>query len=424
MSVAFRSIASVSQSGDLAFGALPFGTTTDDILVLIVGTNAGGTITAPTGYTEVGASPQASATTLDNGTKLGVYWKRAAAGETPPTLTDPSSADGAHAQLLAFSGCVTSGSPWDTSAGTVYERPTQNTSTATFYIDSSTDYDAWTHTANLTGSGGAVSFNSTATDADGVGSNGQISHRATGRTVSCTNRSSLTLTPADYGVPSTARVIGTGVTYAWRCSEYTTGASSSLAIGGPPTNTANTFTSTTSFADNSDAFVRNAQQGSDGTDPSSPLTITFTSTLATGNSASAAVTVLIDYLRVKFYYVDGSPFTFPSLVTSKSNEMIVMAASCAYSFSSTGTFTSLANANLTSVATRSSTAALITTTIGKCWAGTGFSALAQDIGQSTVNWTNGNAPIALWTGALIGTDSVTPSAGYVHSGWGIPLNSA
>jgi hypothetical protein len=89
---------------------------TNDILLLFVESYNGGTITTPSGYTQVSASPQSSP--LNGGiseTTLEVYWKRATDGaEVGPSITD--SGDHTISIMAAIRGCVTSGDPVGASA--------------------------------------------------------------------------------------------------------------------------------------------------------------------------------------------------------------------------------------------------------------------------------------------------------------------
>lgn len=424
MSVAFRAAGtSSSGTGNLTPG-LPAGTATNDILVLLVNTNAAGTISAPSGYTEALSSPVATSTSVENGANLGVFWKRAGASEAAPTVTDPSTADGAVASILGFSGCVTTGNPWHIANSISYSQESQTTSTTSYLIDTTTDYNAWTHTANVTGSGGAISHNTTTTDADGSGANGQIQHRITGRTVSCTNTSVLSITPTNLGVPAGAVVVGLSLIYAWRCSEYTTGASSSGYVttsspfGGAGVTSTGAFTATTSYADLTRTIARS------GTtlyqDASSSITITLQSSLATGNSSTAAVSLLFDNIRVTIDYITvRSPFSYPTLTTTQTNTMVLMAAGNAFNNSkSVSDFSSPVNGNLTSLTERLNYADGTFQIYGGLWAATGFSATAQSLGESTVASNREQNPVSLWTGALLGTDSV----GNLYSGWGIPIN--
>lgn len=105
-----------SGTGDVVPG-LPPGTRLNDILLLFV-ESANEAVSTPSGYTAVADSPQGTGTAGDAAaTRLSVFWKRATATETAPTVTDPG--DHAVAQILAFRGCVDSGNPWDVTSGDV-----------------------------------------------------------------------------------------------------------------------------------------------------------------------------------------------------------------------------------------------------------------------------------------------------------------
>lgn len=100
--------------------ALPTGHTADDILLLFVAaaTGGGNAVVAPTGYAEVTNSPQIGNNAgVGNSPqiKLNVYWKRDGGSEVAPTLN--AGIGEVAAQILAFSGCTTSGNPWDVTAG-------------------------------------------------------------------------------------------------------------------------------------------------------------------------------------------------------------------------------------------------------------------------------------------------------------------
>jgi hypothetical protein len=111
-------------AGTLASGtgnitpALPGGYAANDIFLLFV-ESANQTIAVPTaGWAEVTGSPQGTGTAGGTAaTRLAVFWKRAIAGDTAPTVTDPG--DHAVGRVLAFRGCVASGNPWDITAGDV-----------------------------------------------------------------------------------------------------------------------------------------------------------------------------------------------------------------------------------------------------------------------------------------------------------------
>ena len=109
---AFRSAGTpASGTGDVT-PALPTGWAENDIFLLIAETDPSETASAPAGYANVSGSPlQASG---PGGTRLHVFWKRAASSESAPTITDPG--NHCYAVMLAFSGCITTGNPWDVTA--------------------------------------------------------------------------------------------------------------------------------------------------------------------------------------------------------------------------------------------------------------------------------------------------------------------
>lgn len=90
--------------------SLPDGTEVGDFLLLMVETDSGDTIAAPAGYEAVPNAPQ-------NGSdvKLHLFWKRAAFGETAPTVVRT----GAHviARVLGAANVIPRGNPFAATAG-------------------------------------------------------------------------------------------------------------------------------------------------------------------------------------------------------------------------------------------------------------------------------------------------------------------
>jgi hypothetical protein len=146
--------------------AIPAGTTTDDILVLIAENDnlSGASIPAMTGWADITGSPVAMTTAQT--TKLTVRWKRAGASETAPTVGDPG--DHVIARIIGIRGCITTGNPWDvtntgteTTSDTSASFPTVTTTVANTLVmnfiatgadlaaDSTAQYSAWTN-ASLT----------------------------------------------------------------------------------------------------------------------------------------------------------------------------------------------------------------------------------------------------------------------------------
>lgn len=86
---------------------LPSGSLDDDILILVCSTSLDATISAPTGWTDLG-----QVATGNTAARISVFWKRYVAGGGAPTVTLNSSANGC-CQILGVIGCVKNGSPWD-----------------------------------------------------------------------------------------------------------------------------------------------------------------------------------------------------------------------------------------------------------------------------------------------------------------------
>lgn len=147
--------------------ALPSGWQPDDILVLFV-ESANEAVSAPTGWTQAANSP-VSQTNADV-TRLSVFWRRGVGGDGNPTITDPG--DHAGARIIAVSGCVTSGDPWEATAGapdnastTTADIPTGTTSeknglvvvgvaTGLPGVANSAQHSAWTNAGLLQGPSG------------------------------------------------------------------------------------------------------------------------------------------------------------------------------------------------------------------------------------------------------------------------------
>jgi len=110
-------------AGAPAFGTgnvtpgLPAGILTNDILLLFAAT-PNQAIALPTGWAEVLNSPQGTGTAgAGASTRMTMFWLRVAGGEIAPTLIDAW--DNCIAAILAFRGCITTGNPWDVTAGDV-----------------------------------------------------------------------------------------------------------------------------------------------------------------------------------------------------------------------------------------------------------------------------------------------------------------
>lgn len=91
--------------------ALPTGWAANDIILLPVETE-NQVVTPPTGWA-IATSGQVIVST-GTITRLTVLWRRAVAGMTAPTVTDPG--DHAVGRTIAIRGCVTVGNPWNITA--------------------------------------------------------------------------------------------------------------------------------------------------------------------------------------------------------------------------------------------------------------------------------------------------------------------
>jgi hypothetical protein len=106
----------------------------NDIALLVVETAGGepASLSAPQGFTGVTGSPQGDNVDI-GGTVLTVWWKRAASSsEAAPTVAD--SGDHTLAQIVTFRGAVTTGNPWDVTAGSA----TSGTGSTAFSIPGGT----------------------------------------------------------------------------------------------------------------------------------------------------------------------------------------------------------------------------------------------------------------------------------------------
>lgn len=90
----------------------------DDIALLLVQTsNEAAVLGTPAGFVEIPDSPQGTGTAATAGsTRLTVFWCRATSSSmTSPVVTDPG--NHAFGVILTVRGCITTGDPWDVTAG-------------------------------------------------------------------------------------------------------------------------------------------------------------------------------------------------------------------------------------------------------------------------------------------------------------------
>ena len=99
----------VSASTGAATPGIPTGTTTNDIMLLFAESN-GQAISTPSGWAQID-------TQTTTGTRLSVFWKRATASESAPTVADPG--DHVTARIHTIRGCVETGNPYNAFQGGV-----------------------------------------------------------------------------------------------------------------------------------------------------------------------------------------------------------------------------------------------------------------------------------------------------------------
>lgn len=97
---------------------VPSGVVADDIVLLHMFTDiTTSTITPPSGFTQAADSPQNVTGGLTM--RLAVFWKRAVGSESGTYTSTFSASTFAEAVATRYSGCITSGSPFDVTNGNV-----------------------------------------------------------------------------------------------------------------------------------------------------------------------------------------------------------------------------------------------------------------------------------------------------------------
>jgi hypothetical protein len=108
VAIAVVAVGTVASGVNAISPGLPAGWPPDDIHVLVVETN-NEPIAAMSGWSNVGVGVQNVAT--GTVTSLTIRWRRAVGGDAAPSV--PDSGDHQIARIIGFSGCPTSGDPWD-----------------------------------------------------------------------------------------------------------------------------------------------------------------------------------------------------------------------------------------------------------------------------------------------------------------------
>jgi hypothetical protein len=129
--------------------APPAGLLNNDILLLFIATE-NQAVATPSGWAIVADSPQSTGTAGNTAaTRLSIFWKRTTGSESNATAADPG--DSWVGRMMAVRGCVTSGDPWDVTAGGVLS--TANTAVSingdTTTVDNCLIVAAFSHTTDI-----------------------------------------------------------------------------------------------------------------------------------------------------------------------------------------------------------------------------------------------------------------------------------
>ena len=166
--------------------------------------------------------------------------------------------------------------------------------------------ESWAATVGAATTGARSTSQNSPNDSGGSGS---LSHRIYGKNkTNAGNYWQWAGTYADLGVPANSRITEINLAYDWICSEYTTGSGTNRTGPAEIRNAADTLRATLSNAQGSVSGTTSwaTVAGSTYSGLSEPETTTIhlriTTNLATGNSASAAVTLNHDYIIVTITY--------------------------------------------------------------------------------------------------------------------------
>ncbi len=111
MAIAFvaAGTASTATGGGASTPGIPAGTTTNHILVALAASTSTGVLTTPSGWTKKIETTNSTAHVQT------IFWKRAGASESAPSITGQQFE--VQSQIVAFSGCITTGDPFSAAAG-------------------------------------------------------------------------------------------------------------------------------------------------------------------------------------------------------------------------------------------------------------------------------------------------------------------
>jgi len=105
----FQAVGTLSNSSATSVNvSWPTHQTNDIGLLVIETTSGGGTLAPPSGWAAAPSTPVTA-----GGSKLHVWWKRAASNAEAAVATGFSNSDHVAGRIFTFRGCVTTGNPWD-----------------------------------------------------------------------------------------------------------------------------------------------------------------------------------------------------------------------------------------------------------------------------------------------------------------------
>ncbi len=154
-----RAVGALARGTGNVTPAAPAGLAANDVELLFVECNGGeaAVLGTPANFAEVADSPQNNSTL----TRLTIFWRRWNGTDGDPTVTDPG--NHACAFRIAFQNCITSGNPWDVTAGDVSG---SSSTTATIPGDTTTVANCFVVAACACGTDTLVAQGSSPANAD------------------------------------------------------------------------------------------------------------------------------------------------------------------------------------------------------------------------------------------------------------------
>jgi hypothetical protein len=109
---AFQTAGTFAGSASTASPGIPSGTVANDILLLFVESeNETISLSDAQGFAELGTQAGQGTAGATTASRIAVFWKRATGSDAAPTVADAG--DHVACRIGRFSGCITTGNPWD-----------------------------------------------------------------------------------------------------------------------------------------------------------------------------------------------------------------------------------------------------------------------------------------------------------------------